>query len=149
MLRRVFSVSMALSSSVMFARFSWAYRMPSSLSGVQNVEDFLSAAVNVARSLHTVSSVFPGASVGDATWDALSSSVSCFEPFLVILQVACDRAMVNVFVLSSVFMIGLSKFAQYVDWMELSSCFFKKVFCQSRVCVTRSIKVFGSDKLIN
>ena len=38
--------------------------------------------------------------VEDATWDALSSSVSCFDTFLVTLFVACDRAMVNVFVLS-------------------------------------------------
>ena len=102
---------MALSSSVIFARFSWTSRAPCSISGVQNVEDFLSAAVNVAGYFNTVPSVSPDASVGDATWDALSSSVSCFEPFLVILWVACNCAMVNVFVLSSVFKVGLSKFA--------------------------------------
>ena len=50
--------------------------------------------------------------VGDATWDALSSSVSCFEPFLVTLFVFCDRAMVSVFVLSS----GLSNFVGTV-WL--------------------------------
>ena len=80
--------------------------MTCSLSGVQNVEDFLSAAVNVSGSFNNVPSVSPGASVGDATWDALALSFSCFEPFLVILRVACDRAMVSVFVLSS----GLSNF---------------------------------------
>ena len=81
--------------------------MPCSLSGVQNVEGFLSAAINFAGSFITVLSVLPGASVGDATWDALPSSVSCFELFLVILQVACNRAMVDVFVLLSVFTVGL------------------------------------------
>ena len=81
-------------------------------------------AVNVAGSLIIVPSISPGGSfgdaalVGDATWDALSSSVSCFDPFLVTLFVACDRAMVNVFVLSS----GLSNL-----W-ELSGYFVKKVF---------------------
>ena len=59
-----------------------------------------------------VASISPGGIVGDgdlvgdATWDALSSSISCFEPFLVTLFVACDRAMVSVFLLSS----GLSNF---------------------------------------
>ena len=77
--------------------------------------------------------------VGDATWDALSSSVSCFEPFLFTLFVACNRSMVNVFVLSS----GLSNF-----W-ELSGYFVNKVFGLSLVCVACSVKVFGSDKLIN
>ena len=100
-LRRVFSISMALSSEVIFARFFWDFRTPCIISGVKNGEGFLFAAVNVAGSFNTVPSVSPGASVGDATWDALSSSVSCFEPFLVTLFVACDRAMVSVFVLLS------------------------------------------------
>ena len=71
------------------------------------------AAVNIAGSLIIDPSILPGGIVGDgalvedatlvgdATWDALSSSVSCFDPFLVTLFVACDRAMVNVIVLSS------------------------------------------------
>ena len=76
--------------------------------------------------------------IGDATWDVLSSSVSCFEPFLVTLFVFCDRAMVSVFVLSS----GLS-----IMW-ERSGSFVNKVFGLSRVCVARLVKVFGSDKLL-
>ena len=110
-------------------------------------------AVNVAGSLIIVPSISPGGIVVDATlvmdatlvrdaiWDAFSSYVSCFEPFLVTLFVACDCAMVNVFVLSS----GLSNL-----W-ELSEYFVKKVFGlrQSRVRVARPVKVFGSDKLIN
>ena len=126
--------------------------MPCIFSGVlENSRDYLLASFNVAGSLNIVSSVSPGASVGDATWDALSSSVSCFEPFLVILWVACNHAMVNVFVLSSVIMVGLSKFARAVDWWELSRCFSKGsfVFHQSRVFVALSVKVSGSDKLIN
>ena len=68
--------------------------------------------VNVAGSLVIFASIFLGGIVGDgdligdATWDALSSSVSCFEPFLVTLFVTCDRAMVSVFV----FLSGLSNF---------------------------------------
>ena len=109
------------------------------------------AAVNVSGSFNTVASVSPGASVGDATWDALSSSVSCFEPLLVILRVACNRAMVNVFVLLSVFTVGMSKFSPAVDWWELSRYFSTRsfVFLQSWVCVVRSVKVSWSDKLIN
>ena len=64
----------------------------------------------------------------DATWDALSSFVSSFDPFLVTLFVACDRAMVNVFVLSS----GLSNL-----W-ELSGYFANKVFGLSSIaCLCR------------
>ena len=150
MLRRIFSISMALSSSVIFARLSWASRIPCSLSGVQNVEDYLLAAVNVAKYFNTVPFVLPGASVRDATWDALSSSVSCFEPFLFILWVACNRAMFKVFF----FLVFLRSACQ--SWLELSiggNCpdVLSKgsfVFRQSRVCVARSVKVSGSDKLI-
>ena len=110
-LRRVFSISMDLSSVVIFARFFWASSMPCIISGVKN-GDGLPASVNIAGSLVIVASTSPGGIVGDgdlvgdATWDALSSSVRYFEPFLVTLFVACDRAMVSVFVLSS----GLSNF---------------------------------------
>ena len=69
--------------------------------------------------------------IGDATWDALSLSVSCFEPFLVTLFFFCDRAMVAVFVL----------------W-ERSGCFVNKVFGLSCICVARPVKVFGTDKLL-
>ena len=77
--------------------------------------------MNVAVSFCIVPSILPGGivgdttlvrdatRVGDATWDALSSSFSCFEPFIVILFVACNQAMVNVFVLSSVFTFGSDK----------------------------------------
>ena len=64
-----------------------------------SIEGFLLAAVNVAGFFNTVPSVSPGASVGDATWDAVSLSVICFKPFLVTPFVACDRVMVSVFVL--------------------------------------------------
>ena len=103
------------------------------------------AAVNVAGSLIIVASISPGrivgdgALVGDATWDALSSSVSCFEPFLVTLFVACDHAMVNVFVLSS----------ELSHLWEQSGYFVNKVFGLSHVCAARPVKVFVSDKLIN
>ena len=99
------------------------------------------ATVNVVGSLIIVPSISPGVIVGDgalvgdatligdATWDALSSSFSCFEPFLVTLFVACDCAMVNVFVLLS----GLSNL-----W-ELSEYFVKKVFGLSSIaCLCRS-----------
>ena len=71
-----------------------------------------------------------GGIVGDATWDALSLSVSCFEPFLVTLFVACNRAMVSVFVLSSGLVV-----------LSIRS------LGLSRVCVARLVKVSGSDKL--
>ena len=93
------------------------------------------AAVNVAGSLIIAASISPGgivgdgALVGDATWDALSSSVSCFDPFLVTLFVACDQAMVSVFVLLS----GLSNL-----W-ERFGYFVNKVFgLSSIVCLCRS-----------
>ena len=143
MLRRVFSQSMALSSGVIFAHFFWASRTPCSISGVHNACDLLSASVNIAGSLIIVASILPGRFVGDgdlvgdATWDALSSSVSCFKPFLVTLFVACDRSMVSVFVLSS----GLSNFVGTV-------CFVNKVFGLLRVCVACPVKVRRSDKLL-
>ena len=58
---------------------------------------------------------------GDATWDALSSSVSCFEPFLVTLFVFCDRAMVSVFVFSS----GLSILGNGLGVLSIRSLVFR------------------------
>ena len=95
-LRRVFSISMALSSGVIFTHFFWDYHTPCIISGVKNGDP-----PGPLSSASPGGIVGDGDLIGDATWDALSLSVSCFEPFLVTLFVACDRAMVSVFVLSS------------------------------------------------
>ena len=103
----------------------------------------LSPASRVSSSW-SVSSISPGGIVGDgdligeATWDALSSSVSCFEPFLVTLFVFCDRATVSFFVLSS----GLSILGNGLVVLSIRSLVIL------RVCVARLVKVYGSDKLL-
>ena len=115
MLRRIFSNSSSLPSSVIFARSAWASRMPFILSGVlKNSLDCLLASVNVAGSLNISGSSTWGGT-WDATWDALSSSVSCFELFLAILRVDCVRAMVNVFVS---FQVSCRSACQ--SWLKLS-----------------------------
>ena len=118
---------MALSSGVILACFFWDSRTPRIISGVKNGDPpgplsspSLSGGI-----------VGDGDLIGDATWDALSSSVSCFEPFLVTLFVACNRAMVSVFVLSSGLVV-----------LSIRS------FGLSRVCVAGLVKVSGSDKLL-
>ena len=125
---------MALSSGVIFARFFWAYRTPCIISGLKNGDPpGLLSSASLSGEI-----VGDGDLIGDATWDALSLSVSCFKPFLVTLFVACDRAMVSVFVLSS----GLSSLWNVLLVLSIRS------LGLSRVCVVRLVKVSGSDKLL-